>query len=182
MNVRSQGAARRYARALLEVAEERGGADSMRDALRGAVDVLARNPDLQAALTHPAVAAERKQAIGREVFGGQGADDTLVRLMDLLIARGRIELLPDIEEAFTAAWNAKRGVLRAEAVTADALTPPQQERLSEALATASGRRVELTTAVDPGVLGGVRVTMGGRIYDGTVRGRLESMRRHLERD
>jgi F-type H+-transporting ATPase subunit delta len=51
-----------------------------------------------------------------------------------------------------------------------------------ALGSASGQDVELHTAVDPRVLGGVRVTMGGRIYDGTVRGRLQGLRRHLEGD
>ena len=182
MKVRHQGAARRYARALLEVALEEGEADSTRDALRRADELLSHQPELQAALTHPAVAVDRKKAIAREVFGQQGADDTLMRLIDLLIARGRLELLPAIERAYTTEWNAKRGMVLAEAVTAEGLTPAQQERLSQALAAASGRGVELTTAVDPRVLGGVRVTMGGRIYDGTVRGRLESLRRHLEKD
>ena len=182
MKVGHQGAARRYARALLEVALEKGEADSMREALRGADELLSHHPELQAALTHPAVAVDRKKAIAREVFGRQGPDDTLMRLIDLLIARGRLELLPAIDRAYTAAWNAKRGTLMAEAVTAEGLTPAQQERLSQALAAASGRGVELTTAVDPHVLGGVRVTMGGRIYDGTVRGRLDSLRRHLEKD
>lgn len=182
MNVRHQGAARRYARALLEVAQDKGGADGLRDALRQAVDLLAQHHDLSTALTHPALAAERKQAIAREVFRQQGADDTLLRLLDLLIARGRVELLPAIEQAYAAAWNEKRGVLMAQAVTAEALAPPQQERLSAALAVASGQKVELTAEVDPAVLGGVRVVMGGRIYDGTVRARLTSLRRHLEKD
>ncbi len=182
MNVKHQGAARRYARALLEVAQEKGGADGLRDALRQAVDLLAQHPDLAAALSHPALAAERKQAIAREVFRKQGADDTLLRLLDLLIARGRLELLPAVEEAYAAAWNEKRGVLVAEAVTADELTPAQQERLSGALGAATGRKVELKAEVDPAVLGGVRVVMGGRIYDGTVRARLTSLRRHLEKD
>ena len=182
MNVRHQGAARRYARALLQVASEQGTADSMRDALRGAAALLAQHPELARTLAHPAVAVDRKQAIAREVFGKQGADDTLLRLLGLLIARGRLELLPAIEEAFAAEWNAKRGVLMAEAVTADALTPAQQDRLSQALAAAAGQSVELKAAVDPRVLGGVRVTMGGRIYDGTVSARLSSLRRHLEKD
>ena len=182
MNVKHQGAARRYARALLEVAQQKGGADGLRDALRQAVDLMAQHPDLSAALAHPALPPDRKQAIAREVFRKQGADDMLLRLLDLLIARGRLELLPAIERAYTAEWNARRGTLMAEAVTAEGLTPAQQERLSQALAAASGRGVELTTAVDPSLLGGVRVTMGGRIYDGTVRGRLESLRRHLEKD
>jgi F-type H+-transporting ATPase subunit delta len=182
MNVRNQGAARRYARALLDVALQHDEGDSMRDALRRADDLLAQHPDLQRALTHPAIAVDRKKAIAREVLGRQGANDTLLRLVDLLIARGRVELLPAIGRAYAAEWNQRRGVLMAEAVTADALTPAEEQRLTQALSAASGRGVELTTAVDPRVLGGVRVTMGGRIYDGTVQARLLSLRRHLEKD
>lgn len=182
MNVRQQGAARRYARALLEVALEQGSAEALRQELGQAAQLLADHPDLSAALSHPALAADRKQAIARDVFGRLGAGEVLVRLVDLLITRGRLELLPDVEQAFTAAWNAQRGVLAAEAVTAEALTPAQEERLSAALSAASARGIELKTVVDPRVLGGVRVTMGGRIYDGTVRGRLQSLRRHLEGD
>jgi F-type H+-transporting ATPase subunit delta len=182
VNVRQLGAARRYARALLAVALEQGSVDVLRKELRQAADLMAEHPDLLAALSHPAPAAERKQAIAREVIGRLGASQTLLRLIELLITRGRLALLPDIEEAFSAAWNAQRGVLTAEAVTADTLTPAQTERLSAALAAASGGGVELKTAVDPRVLGGVRVTMGGRIYDGTVRGRLDTLRRHLEKD
>jgi len=182
MNVRQQGTARRYARALLEVAREQSQAAEVREELRQAAGLLQAHPDLAQALSHPALAVERKQAIAREVFGRVRASALLGRLVGLLIARGRVELLGDIARAYTAAWNEQRGVLMAEAVTADALTGAQEERLSAALAAASGRGVELTTVVDPGVLGGVRVTMGGRIYDGTVRGRLTSLRRHLEGD
>lgn len=180
MNVRLQGTARRYARALLDVALEQKAAETLRAELRQAVELLAEHQDLAAMLAHPALAVERKQAIASQVLKKLGAGDLLMRLVDLLIARGRIELLPDIEQAYAAAWNEERGVLTAEAVTAAGLTDAQETRLAEALAGAAGREVELKTAVDPLVLGGVRVTMGGRIYDGTVSGRLQSLRRHLE--
>jgi F-type H+-transporting ATPase subunit delta len=182
MKVRQRGAARRYARALLDVAGEQGRAEGMRRELHEATELLAIHPELSAALSHPAVSIDRKRALAREVFGRLGANELLMRLVDLLMTRGRLDLLPDIEEAVTAAWNEQRGVLVAEAVTADGLTEAQQERLSAALAAAAGSGIELKTAVEPRVLGGVRVTMGGRIYDGTVRGRLQALRRHLEGD
>jgi F-type H+-transporting ATPase subunit delta len=180
MNVKQRGAARRYARALLEVAVAQGAADGVREQLKDAVALLSAHPDLAAALSHPALALERKQAVARDVFARMGTSALVGRLVNLLMTRGRMDLLPAIEEAFAAAWNAERGVVPAEAVTAAALTEPQEKKLSAALAAASGLEVELRATVDPKVLGGVRVTMGGRIYDGTVRGHLEGLRRHLE--
>ena len=180
MRVRDLSAARRYARALLDVARQQGTGDATNQALRQAADVLAGNAALASVLAHPALAIEKKRAVLREVFG---SGETLVaRLVDLLIVRGRLELLPNVADAFTEAWNSARGVVTAQAVTAAPLTQGQQERLTAALSAAAGVVVELKTAVDPGLLGGVRVAMAGRIYDGTVRGRLSGLRRHLEGD
>ena len=178
--MRDLSTARRYARALLDVARQQGTGDATNQTLRQAADVLAENAALASVLAHPALAIEKKRAVLREVFG---SGETLVgRLFDLLIARGRLELLPNIADAFTEAWNAARGVVTAQAVTAAPLTQGQQERLTAALSAAAGVAVELKAAVDPRLLGGVRVTMAGRIYDGTVRGRLAGLRRHLEGD
>jgi F-type H+-transporting ATPase subunit delta len=172
--------ARRYARALLDVARQQGTADATNQALRQTADLLTGNAALASVLAHPALAIEKKRAVLREVLGG--GDPLVGRLVDLLISRGRLELLPNIAAAFTEAWNAARGVVTARAVTAAPLTQAQQERLSAALSAAAGVAVELEAAVDPSLLGGVRVTMAGRIYDGTVRGRLQGLRRHLEGD
>jgi F-type H+-transporting ATPase subunit delta len=179
VRVRDLSTARRYARALLDVAREQGTGDATNQTLRQAADLLAGNAALASVLAQPALAIERKRAVLREVFAGSG--ETLVgRLVELLTERGRLELLPNVADAFTEAWNAARGVVTAQAVTAAPLTQGQQERLAAALSAAAGAAVELKAAVDPSLLGGVRVTMAGRIYDGTVRGRLQGLRRHLE--
>lgn len=180
MKVGQRGAARRYARALLDVALDQGGAEALADDLGQAAALLAENAELHRALTHPGLPIERRRKVAADVFGGRGAHALLTRLVDMLIERGRLDLLPDVRDAFLAAWNDRRGVVTATAVTAGELSQAQVDRLAKALSAAAGRSVELTTAVDPGVLGGVKVTMGGRIYDGTVRGRLEALRHHLE--
>jgi F-type H+-transporting ATPase subunit delta len=182
VKLRDRGAARRYARALLDVATEQERATETGAALRQATSLLGANAALAAALAHPTLPIERKRSIVNTVFGGGTGDALLVRLLDLLITRGRLDLLADVEQAYADAWNARRGVVIAEAVTAQALSAAQQDRLSRALAVAARGEVELTAAVDPQVLGGLRVTMGGRIYDGTVRARLNGLRRHLEGD
>lgn len=180
MMVRDLSTARRYARALLDVSGQQDLSEATSQALRAAVDLLAGNATLAAALAHPSLDLEKKRAVTRAVFGGEAGEALVGRLVDLLVARGRIELLPAVADAFTEAWNAARGVVTAQAVTASPLTPKQQDRLASALSAAAGVTVELQSTVDPRLLGGVRVTMAGRIYDGTVRGRLQGLRRHLE--
>jgi F-type H+-transporting ATPase subunit delta len=173
-----RGAARRYARALLDVAQQQGGPESVRRELREATALLAAQKDLRTALEHPALPAESKRKVVEAVWG-RGATPLLVRLLTLLAERGRMEMLPAIEDAFGALWNAQRGVVAAEAISAVALDEAQTRAVAEALRKATGKDVELQTRTDPALLGGILVKMAGRNYDGTVRGRLRALRQRL---
>lgn len=169
--------ARRYARALLDVALAQGTAAQVREQLRDAVALLEGHADLEAILSHPAVGPERKKKVVEAVWGGKG--ELLVRLLRLLVDRGRVALLPAIEEAFVALWNAKRGVVSAEAVSAVSLDEAQKAALAQAIRQLTGMEAEIRTEVDPSLLGGLRVRMGGRVYDGSVRAQLKALRARL---
>jgi F-type H+-transporting ATPase subunit delta len=172
------GSARRYARALLDVATARGEAARLRDELAQASELLRQPGELRTVLTHPGVRADRRKAVARALFTGR-ASALLARLVELLADRGRVELLPDVERAYTEAWNAQRNVVAAEATSATALGEVQVAALRAALGSVSGREVELQLRVDPAVLGGVSVKMEDRTYDGTVRAQLAGLRRRL---
>jgi F-type H+-transporting ATPase subunit delta len=133
------GAARRYARALLDVALEKGDPARLREELRTVAGLLREHRTLALALSHPAIGAERRRALVRAILEGSGASGLLGRLMDLLAERGRFGLLPAIAVAYEAAWNAQRGVVAAEAVTAQPLDGDVRDRLAAALRAASGR-------------------------------------------
>lgn len=171
------GAARRYARALLAVALEKGDPAGLGRELQEAVALLDTCPELQKVLAHPAVSAERKRLINGSVF--KGASDLLSRLLQLLVERERTRLLPDLASAYATLWNTHRSVVAAEALTAAPLATEQVKALAIALGRATGKTVELENAIDPEVLGGVLAKMEGRVFDGTVRGRLNSLRQKL---
>jgi F-type H+-transporting ATPase subunit delta len=175
----SRTSARRYARALLDVAVEKQAVETVRDELQEAVALLSSHRELRSILAHPAVSAERKKKIIASLWAGRSSSDLVPRLVSLLAERDRIELLPDIEDLYLELWNAQRGVLAAQATTAQPLAEDEKAGLAEALGRAVGKRVELTTRLEPALLGGVLVRMAGRTYDGTVLGRLKSLRHHL---
>ena len=175
----SRVSARRYARALLDVALEKQAAETVRDELSEAVALLASHRELRSILAHPAVGAERKKKIISSLWSERSKSDLVPRLIALLAERDRIELLADIQALYLELWNAHRGVVAAEATTAQPLAANEKTRLAEALGRAMGKEVELTTHVSPELLGGVLVTMAGRTYDGTVLGRLRTLRHHL---
>ena len=179
MNQKTEGAARRYAHALLEVAVETGAdAAALRVELEAVVGLLARERELAAALAHPALGPERRRALAQQVFAGR-ASELLARALGLLAEKGRIGLLGAITRAYQAALRERQGVLAARAATAVALDAGQVEALRQALRGLTGREVELETAVEPALLGGASVTLGGRTYDGSVRWRLQSLRARL---
>jgi F-type H+-transporting ATPase subunit delta len=180
----SRALARRYARALLEVATEpsrRGKPkpERLRAELAEAESLLQKHRDLRTVLTHPAVSVEKKRKIASAIWEKTGGSELLVRLLDLLASRDRLELLPEITREFGEAWNAARGAIGAEAVAAAPLEKAQVAALAQALGRLTGLEVELRESVDPELLGGLLVRMGGRTYDGTVRTRLRALRRQL---
>jgi F-type H+-transporting ATPase subunit delta len=165
------------ARALLDVAEKDGDPAGLQDGLRQAVAALRDLPELDSVLSNPGVPVERRKRIVAAVFAG--SPPLLRRLLELLVTHEAIATLAEVEQAYTAQWNVKRGVVTARAVTAAPLDAALGKALQQAIGRATGLTAELETEVDPGVLGGVLLKMGGRTYDGTVRGRLEALRRTL---
>jgi len=169
--------ARRYARALLDVADEQGpnAALALRDELRAFAPLLAAHPELQHALLHPGLGTEAKQRLLAAVADRAGASTLLRRLLDLLAVRDRVALLEDVVEAYARLANAAQGIVSAETVSAVALADAQRR----ALAAALGDAVELRSRIAPEVLGGLLVRVGGKTYDGTVRTRLDALRQRL---
>jgi F-type H+-transporting ATPase subunit delta len=173
------GTARRYARALLDVALEKGEAEALRAELQAMVALIAAHKDLAGLLANPAVSVERKKKLVSAVASRAKASDLLTRLLTLMGERDRLDLLPMVAAAYTKLWNAHRGVVAAEAVSATPLDEAQTGAVSRALGAATGHEVDLSSRVDPRLLGGMLVKMEGRTYDGSVRARLLALRRTL---
>ncbi len=181
MRAAARGVARRYAQALLDLAEERAQAHELREALAAAQRQLAPGSELLAALDNPALPAERQQALVAAVWPAPGgsAEELVARLLGLLVARRRVALLPAVVEAYGELWNARHGVVAARALSAAPLEAQQRQALHAALRGLTGREVDLTADVDPQLLGGVVLEMEGRVYDGSVRSRLAALRERL---
>jgi F-type H+-transporting ATPase subunit delta len=169
------GLPRRYARAILDVAKEQQSVDKVAQDLKDAVALLDGNAELRRILLHGAVRAEKK----RGIVAGIWKEGLVARLLQLLAERGRIEILPALAEHFERAWNESRGIASGEVVSAAPLPEGQQQALSAALGKTLGLRVDLKTRQDPGLLGGVRVSIAGRTYDGSVRAQLRALRERL---
>jgi F-type H+-transporting ATPase subunit delta len=175
-----QALARRYARALLEVAREEGenAVLALRDELRGFVPQLASHPQLRTALANPVLGAEVKRRVLLALAERAQASPLVKRLVEVLGTRDRLELLAHVAEAYARLANAALGVVAAEAVSAVPLAAQQKQALESAL-KGGAASVELVERVDPAIVGGLVVSAFGRTYDGSVRTRLNALRRRL---
>lgn len=175
MKPRLGGLARRYARALLDVAVEQGDPESVARELGDVLRTVEGNAELRTVLYHRAIRGEKKRAIVAAIWK-QGL---MAKLLALLAERERLPLLPAVAEEFERAWNERRGVASGEAVSATPLEAGQVQALRAAIEKRLGVGVDLKTRVDESLLGGLRVTLGGRTYDGSVRTQLRALRERL---
>ena len=114
-----------------------------------------------------------------EALRGQ-VDPYLLNFLKILCENGTLRQLSACEKEFSARYNAARGILPAKAVSAVPLTEDAAARLKAKLESLTGKTVDLSFAVDPACLGGIRLEMDGVRFDGTVEGRLARLRRDLE--
>ncbi len=179
MPPRPQAVAEQYARALLDVLHSRP--ERERSRVEGEVGALAgalrEAPLLRSFLGSPVVEAEAKRkALARAC---PEAEQVTQRLIEVLLKRGRADLLPEIQAAYERLRDERQGILVAEVSSAVPLGREAQERCAEALRRSSGREVRLTPSVDPALIGGLRTRIGSQVFDGSVRARLDLLRRRL---
>ena len=173
--------ARRYARALLDVATEAGRADAVSEQLSAVATALAANHELEDVLFNPAYSREQRAGIVEALIKALGQmEPTLGNTLRLLLERNRLVYLPDIARLYRDMADAQAGRVRGHVTSAVPLPPETLQQLSANLKTLTQRNVVLESRVDPAVLGGVAAQVGSTLYDGTLRTQLEQMRRELK--
>ncbi len=171
-------AASRYARALFEAAREQDALDRVAADLRS-LEAMVAEPQVAAWLADPRVESRRKQALLERALGGRLSTLT-AGLLAVLGRRSRQALLPFLPRAFQDLLDRHQGRLRGTVESALPLDDEARRGLEAALSRATGLEVRLEPRHVPELLGGVRVTLGSTRYDGSVRGRLERVRRRLQ--
>jgi F-type H+-transporting ATPase subunit delta len=166
-----------YARSLFEVAKEQDVLDDVHDQLGEFADALDESHDLQVFFFSPYFSSEeKKEAISKVVDGG---NEHFVRFLELLAERHRMPVLFRIRRELEALWADENRLLPVTITSAVELDDDTVKKLQKEIEDQTGRRTELTTEVDPDVLGGLAVQVGNSIMDGTVRARLERLRRQV---
>ncbi len=172
----------RYARALAEVLFTPGAAVKPEDAvvqLRQLEDLIAGSAELRAILETPAIQNSRKRAVFGKFAEELGVSTTIRNFLFVLLDHRRIAHLAEIRSAFEGLIDEHLGVARADVTSSEPLDQKQTLKLQSDLNQLSGKQVKMKFTVDPSLLGGIMARIGSTLYDGSIRGQLEGMRRRL---
>lgn len=169
----------RYAKALFELAREKGEIREIEDWLGGLGRLWRESRDFRVAMKSPLVSPEEKTRVLTRLLGPD-APKLLKPFFGVLIAEERLGLWPEIAERFQELAEEYRSELTARVEAALELTDEERQQLADVLSRRFGRRVLLETRVNPDVLGGVRVWAGDRLLDGSLAGQLRAVAERLK--
>jgi F-type H+-transporting ATPase subunit delta len=169
--------ARVYAEALFEVARERGKLDVIRDQLGQFVDVLRGNRDLQVFFFSPYFASgEKREGLERAI---SGAEPELTNFLELLIDKHRMPAIFRVRTRFDELWAQENKLLEVRLTSAVELDPRVVDRVRAQIERQTGHKIELESAVDEEILGGLVLRVGNMVLDASLRNKLEKLRKEV---
>lgn len=172
--------AKRYALALFQLAKEKKLLNKMEEELRVVKKVVSENKGLNAVLKSPKLSKEEKKNLIIEAFASM--NPYVINTIVILVERHRQDQIAEVANEFIQLANDERGVAEATVTSIRPLTEEESEALSTKFAAKIGKKsLEIENKVDSNLLGGLKVRIGNRIFDGSLQGKLERLERQLLR-
>ena len=170
--------AKRYAAALFEIAKEKNILEKMSEEARVVNTVFSTNQEFISFLKHPKVSFEKKQQMIMETF--QSVSVELKNTLLLMIERQRIQEIADMALEFVELTNEENAIAEAKVYTTRPLTEAEHDAISSVFAAKVGKKsLRIENIVDRDIIGGIKLRIGNRIFDGTISGKLSRLERQL---
>ena len=171
----------RYAQAVFDLALDAGALTQVEADLKSLKTARAESLDLRRLMDSPAFSAEDKGRGLKAIAQKAGFHPITLKFLGLLTANRRADCLGQVTDSFTRLSAAHRGVVSAEVVSAVPLSADQEQGVKAALRQSLGKDPEITTRVDPSILGGLKVRVGSRLFDASLRSKLDTLKFALKR-
>lgn len=170
--------AKRYSLALFEIAKENGQIDSIQHELQELKIAYRNNIELEQLLTNPRLSMAKKKELLATVFNG--FNPIIQNTLFVMLEKNRLTEIVDVVDEFIEFANEIAGVADAKVFSTRALTQEESNNISTTYAKKIGRNsLRIKNIIDPSLLGGFRLQIGNRIYDGSLSGKLERLKRNL---
>jgi F-type H+-transporting ATPase subunit delta len=178
--MRNRAVAARYARALIEVGVKGGDPQTVEQDMAAFAQLIGAHPLLQKMLLNRAIPAARKRAVVADLLQRVGPLSPVVeRLVLLLAERDRMKVLPDVLDDYRDRLLEHQQIVRARVASAVPLAPDRVQRFERGLEAATGKRVAITTEVNPDLIGGIVAQVGSTVFDASVARHLARLKEQL---
>jgi F-type H+-transporting ATPase subunit delta len=168
-----------YARSLFEVASDQDKLDAVREQLGEFAGALEQTRELQVFFFSPYFStAEKEDGLDRAV---SGAEPAFINFLKLLIENHRMPVIFRVRREYERLWEEENQLLPVRVTSAVELDAKTVSQIGDKIAEQTGRKVDLSSEVDPDILGGIVVRVGNSILDASIRNRLEQLRRQVAR-
>lgn len=171
--------AKRYANALVQLAEKNNTVDKTQADLTDFTAAVDSLPALQKLFASPVFTPENKKAVIRELGAKLGMQPTTQRFVEHLAETGRIRYVKDIYQAFLEILAERTNRAMARLTTAAVISPADLAEIKKKLEALTGKQVDIDATVDASLIGGAKAQIGSTVYDGTIRNQLNKMRNQL---
>ena len=172
---------RRYARALLLIGKEDGQAEIYKEQLGGVAALMEREDALRQAVSNPLYDTLSQKRVLTAVLEELKLSPVVTSFLQLLLDKGRIGFLVDINDQYQEFADELNGIARASVVSASPLSPDIVENIKNVLSKKTGQNVLLEIEEDPGLIGGIVTKIGDLVFDGSIKTQLLNMRESLKR-
>lgn len=163
----------RYAKALLNIASEEKQVEQYAEELAGVAALLKREDLLRLLLDSPTFPLAKKSAIMKDIATQLELSAGMGKFLDLLLEKGRIIQLPQIDSNYRKFADDLSGVVRAKITAANELADERIEAIKQGLEKQTGKQVVLNVEIDDELIGGLQAEMGGKLFDGSVKTQLK---------
>ena len=171
--------AKRYAKALFEVAQGAGAVSQVETELKLVVGTVEGDAEFKKFLSYPNIDATAKIGLVKKAFEGS-VSPAVMSTIELLIARGRQSIFAELLEAYVKIAGEVLGQADATVFSALPLTESELAHTAESFGKLTGKKIRLQNVIDKGLLGGIQVRIGDRLYDGSLSGKLSRLEKSLK--
>ncbi|MGM7703069.1 F0F1 ATP synthase subunit delta [Pseudalkalibacillus sp. Hm43] len=179
MSKDTESVAKRYAAALFDVVKEKGSLDQVEKELRSVQSIIEENEKLLTILNHPKISAEDKKSLLSKVIGSEVSEPVHNTIL-LMVDRKREAMIPNMVDQYILLANEERGIADATVYSVRLLTEEEQQEISRTFSERINvKELRVENVIDQDLIGGIKVKIGNRIFDGSVSGKLNRIQRQL---
>ena len=168
--------AKRYAKAIFTIGREQGNYEEYNELLQGVASLFKETPEVADALTNPLYPMEVKEKVMAGIVASIGVDTVMGNFLNLLVQKKRAEILPEIADAFKTMVDEAKNISHGNVISAVELSDELKSNIQTVLEKLTGKKVELTTSVDPSIIGGMVAKVGDLVLDGSIKTQLAGLK------